>query len=174
MLEIWRPVAGYEGLYEVSDKGRVKSLNFRWTGQEKVMKPWLSGLYLRVDLCGKKKLVHCLVAKAFPEICGEMFEGCVINHKDENPLNNVASNLEVCTVAYNNSYGTAIQRKTAKLKNGPCSKPVLQILNGKVIKKWKSMHEIQESGICHASQVCLCCKNTYGHKTAGGFEWQYA
>lgn len=172
--EIWRPVAGFED-YEVSNMGRVKSLNFRWTGQTKIMKQTVNNSgYLRVDIHQKGFLVHRLVARAFPEICGKWFEGCVINHKDENPANNVATNLEVCTVAYNNNYGSAIQRKASKLKNGVCSKPVLQMLNGIVIKKWRSMHEVEESGICHASQVCLCCKNAYGHKTAGGFEWQYA
>lgn len=97
MFEIWRPVFEYEKLYEVSNYGRIKN---SVTG--KILKPIeRPNGYYQVSLCkdGKPKShkVHRTVARAFPEICGEWFEGCDVNHKDENKKNNCALNLEVCS-----------------------------------------------------------------------------
>lgn len=103
--EIWRPVDGYEGLYEVSILGRVKCLGKGKTHNsgEHLMKLTQVRNYYKVGLCRKGKtktyFVHDFVAKAFPEICGNWFEGAECNHKDGNTLNNEASNLIVCTKA---------------------------------------------------------------------------
>ena len=92
MVETWKVIAGYEN-YEVSDQGRVRNVK---TG--KMLKPTgnKQGRYYVSLGRGNKKYVHQLVIRAFPEICGEYFEGAEVNHKDENPANNSACNLEWC------------------------------------------------------------------------------
>lgn len=108
--EIWKDIEGYEGLYQVSNKGRVKSFH---SGEGKIMKPGTHPLgYKSVTLFkdkkGKVAKVHRLVAQAFipnPENLP------VINHKDENPSNNNVENLEWCTQKYNLNYGTCQERK---------------------------------------------------------------
>ena len=106
MEEKWKSIEGYEGLYEISTMGRVKSIerkvkhrNSYITLREKILKPGknIKG-YLFVVLCknGKTKqiLVHRLVCKAFLPNPDNLPE---VNHKDENPLNNNVENLEFCT-----------------------------------------------------------------------------
>ena len=106
----WRPIPGYEGLYEVSNDGQVRSL-FRY---KKVLKPHLRNSYhlfqLFKDKVGKYIGAHRLVAMAFiPNPDGLPY----VNHKDECKLNNHAENLEWCTPQYNSTYGTARQRARA-------------------------------------------------------------
>ena len=104
-MEEWRDIKGYEGLYQVSNLGRVRS-------ERKILKgtPDKDG-YLRVALCknGTRKYfgIHRLVATAF--IYNTNNYPCV-NHKDENKTNNRAKNLEWCTIAYNNCYGDRLKR----------------------------------------------------------------
>ena len=119
MDEIWKPVVGYEGLYEVSNFGRVRSLR-----RNKILKlkNEVDG-YIRVTLCngGTEKLyqVHRLVAQAFIPNPDNLPQ---INHKDEVKSNNIVTNLEWCTVHYNNTYGTRLQRvRETGLKNGTIS-----------------------------------------------------
>ena len=118
--EEWRPVDGYEN-YEVSNFGRVKSLNYHRTDKEGILKPGKNkDGYLYVGLCrnGKMKYfkVHKLVAEAFlpnPE-CFEQ-----VNHKDEDKTNNCVSNLEFCDAKYNSNFGSRNKRIASAL-----SKPV--------------------------------------------------
>lgn len=113
-MEIWRDIPNYEGLYQISNLGRVKSLNFNKT---KIRKTQSKKRYITVNLSkdGKTKyyLVHRLVAEAF--IPNPNNYPCV-NHKDENPSNNHVDNLEWCTHEYNMSYGTRSKRVIEKLK----------------------------------------------------------
>lgn len=93
--EEWKPVVGYEGLYEVSDWGRVKSLNYNNTGKEGIMKTRPNGGgYLQIDLYknGKKETrkVHILVMRAFVGRCPDGYE---VDHYDWNPKNNRLDNL---------------------------------------------------------------------------------
>ena len=98
------------------------------SGRWKLLKPYKiqngNLFYFAVNLYnenGRSKVikVHKLVTNLCPLICGDWFEGCVVNHKDENTLNNSCFNLEVCTVAYNNSYGGHNQRVwETNVKNG--------------------------------------------------------
>ena len=99
--EEWREIEGYPN-YRVSNLGNVKSLNYKRTGKEKILKFGTdSGGYLFVIFCknGKVKTfrVNRLVAEAFPEICGELFEGCHVDHIDTNRKNNNANNLSCVT-----------------------------------------------------------------------------
>lgn len=105
-MEEWRDIEGYEGLYQVSNEGRVKSLNFHRQKIERIIKPSTNKKgYKRVLLQnnGKKKnyLVHRLVAKTF---ISNPNDYPIINHKDENPSNNFVDNLEWCNSQYNNTY----------------------------------------------------------------------
>ena len=115
-MEKWKHIAGYEGLYLVSNLGRVRNA-------EKVLKPTLNSKgYERVGLHKNGRLktvyVHRLVAEAFvpnPEKLPQ------VNHKDENKRNNHADNLEWCTPLYNNTYGKKNERANeTRRKNGFC------------------------------------------------------
>lgn len=119
--EEWRPVKGYEGLYEVSSFGRVRSLD-RWVnhyrgnkkafrkGQMLKLRTDKDG-YVRVGLCIKQKMqlaqVHRLVMEAFVPNPDNL--PCV-NHRNENKSCNIPDNLEWCTVAYNNTYGGRVEQ----------------------------------------------------------------
>lgn len=157
MNEIWKAIAGYEGLYEVSDQGRVRSLKFNKTRILKAGGP-RSG-YLRVILHkdGKRKQmkVHRLVASAFiPNPQGLE----TVNHKDEDKTNNSVSNLEWMTRIDNINYSQA--------------HPV-QMLDkqGNLLATFPSTQEARrQTGIAQSS-ICLCCLGKY--KSAGGFVWRY-
>lgn len=164
MKEIWKDISGYEG-YQVSDLGRVKSLNYRRTGKERV----LVGCkdkdgYLRVDLCKdgreKKCKVHRLVAKAFipnPEGLPQ------VNHKDECKTNNVLSNLEWCDAKYNVNYGT---------RTGRTSKTVYQYtLDGLLVKSYPSANEAKRRTGYNQGLISACCNGKLKH--AYGFIWSY-
>lgn len=111
MIEIWKDILGYEGLYQVSNLGRVKSLNYHKTRKEHILKPTNCHGYLRVNLSKNKNrksyLVHRLVGEAFISNFDNLPE---INHKDENKHNNCVENLEWCDRQYNNTYGTMLQK----------------------------------------------------------------
>lgn len=167
MKEIWKPIKGFEGLYQVSNLGNVRSLNYHGTGIVKLLTPTLSVGYYRVTLSkngiARGFHVHRLVGSAF--IPNPHGYDC-INHKDESRTNNRVDNLEWCTKAYNNTYGTCRHRQAITR-----STPILQILNGVVVRKWDSIKDVASYGY-NASNVCQCCKNRRGsHK---GYEWQYA
>ena len=125
MEEIWRPVKGFEGRYEVSTKGRVRSLRRLVKGGHgnlqyrdgQILKPQTGSTYAQVYLrVGDKQkwfYVHRLVAQAFIPNPDDL---PLINHKDENRLNNCVENLEWCTCKYNINYGTGVKRRAEKQK----------------------------------------------------------
>lgn len=109
--EQWRDIEGYDGMYQVSDLGRVRSLKF---GKVRVLRPGKTkDGYLRVDLYRNGKynhsLVHRLVAQAF--IPNDDESKTIINHRNECKSENKLSNLEWCTVQYNNTYNDLHLRK---------------------------------------------------------------
>lgn len=125
MIEEWRPVIGYEGLYEVSSYGRVRSLD-KYDSMNRflrgrILRLFTDGLgYLRAQLYSNSKrksfLVHRLVAQAFIPNPDNLPQ---VNHIDENPSNDNVDNLEWCDGKYNVNYGTRIDRiRDIRLKNG--------------------------------------------------------
>ena len=169
--EEWRPVVGYEGLYEVSNLGRVKSLNYHSTGKEGILRQKTTKKlgYKLVTLSknGKKEFfrVHRLVAQAF--IPNQDNLPC-INHKDEKPSNNRVDNLEWCTYQYNNCYGDRLKKSAAKKS----IKINQYTLDGEFIQEWLSAKEIERQlGFAHEN-IAKCCKGKI--KYAYGFLWKYA
>lgn len=171
-MEEWKDIEGYEGLYQVSNMGRVKSLKF---GKEKL----LNGCkdkdgYFQIKLSkeGKVKMykVHRLVAQAFLDNQNNLSE---INHKDEDKTNNCVDNLEWCDRNYNNNYGSHNERVSKALKNRKgLSKPILQFTkDGEFIRRWDGATQVErELGIKH-SNICYCLKGK--QKTSGGYVWGY-
>lgn len=174
MKEVWKNIKGYEGLYQVSNLGRVKSLVFRnnvcCLNKEKILSlnKQKKG-YISVILCknGKPKMfyVHRLVADAFIPNPNNLPQ---VNHKDENKENNCEDNLEFCTRKYNINYGTCRE----KIKKS-CSKKIEQCdENGRVIKVWSSAKEASKHFGISNSTISQCAKGL--HKHAGGFKWKYS
>ena len=111
MNEQWRDIAGYEGVYEVSDLGRVRSHKY---GKTRVLRVYKNrDGYLQVALCKGGKIkqyyIHRLVAQAFIENDDET--KIYINHRDECKQNNRFWNLEYCTPKYNANYNDVQFRK---------------------------------------------------------------
>ena len=168
--EIWKDIEGFEGLYQVSNMGNVKSLNYNHTGKERIMKPQKSSNgYLQVKLWkdgkAKRYLVHRLVANAFLDNSDNLPE---VNHKDENKENNHVDNLEFCSRSYNCSYNGRAERIAEKNK-----KPIYSInkVSG-LIMYWNSAKEASRVLGIAKSHICNCLKGR--KKSAGNFYWYYA
>lgn len=162
--ETWKDIKGYEGLYKVSDRGRIYSIKRKLYRKFKTDK---NG-YLVVNLSKNSKYdypsVHRLVAMAFIPNPDNLPE---VNHKDENKFNNSVDNLEWCTTEYNLKYGTRLKRVSDKL-----SKPIEQwSKDGQLIKVWASLIEVEkETGWSHGN-ISRCANGL--SKTAYGFIWKY-
>lgn len=164
LVEEWRPVVGYEGLYEVSDWGNVRN---RYS---KVLKAGNNGNgYCYVCLCknGSKNnnYVHRLVAEAFIPNPDNLPE---VNHIDENKSNNAYCNLEWCDRKYNLEY-SSVHEKVTETKR----KPVYQYtLDDKLVKKWDSMMECEKYGFL-ASSIGKCANNIKYYNTHKGHKWSF-
>ena len=173
--EIWKDIAGYEGKYQVSNLGRVKSL---W--KNKLMCPRANKLgYYQIYLYSDSKTrkmysVHRLVATAFIDNSDNL---PLVNHKDENPSNNCVENLEWCTNKYNVCYGNAISKaiETRSLRNRKTApKAILQYTKeGIFIKEFKSLSDAARELKIGFGHLWGCLNKKYGCKTAGGFIWKY-
>ena len=168
--EIWKDIAGYEGLYQVSNMGRVKSLNYKGTGKERILKgSKASNGYLQVLLYkdGKRKWyrIHRLVATAF---CENPMGYTDVNHIDQDKTNNKVENLEFCSRSYNCNYGTRNKRIAEKL-----SKPVIAIdVRTGLIVEFESAHEAERETGINNGNITQCCQGK--RNSAGSFYWYYA
>lgn len=166
MKEIWKDIPNYEGLYQASNLGRIKSLNFYGSDKEKIMSIQTTGNYNHIILHkdGKSKnfSIQKLIALTFIPNHNNYKE---INHKDENTRNNCVDNLEWCNHSYNINYGNRIQKVKEKL-----SRKINQYdLDGNYIKTWNCMNDaIRFYKNVH---ICDACKNK--RKSANGFLWKY-
>ena len=192
MLEIWRTAIYdgeiYEGLYQVSNLGRFKNLNYRNTGKAELLNPGTNkDGYLQVCLSknGEYKmcLVHRLIAETFlPNPENKPY----INHKiegdkgkkinmvifnEDGTVNKERTTIEWCTPKENNDYGTRNERVAKANTNGIRSKPVLQLsLTGELIREWPSVGECGRNGF-NKGAVAACCR---GEKPQyKGFRWEY-
>lgn len=172
--EIWLPVRGYVGLYEVSNFGNVRSLNYGNTGRKELLSLVENEKgYLRVQLWknGKPKSfrVHRLVAEAF---IPNWFDDKEINHKSEIKTDNRVDNLEWCDRKYNINYGTRKERVSKKMiNNEKLSKPVLQLTKiGELVREWISTAEVGRNGF-NQGNIVSCCNGK--RKTYKGFVWKY-
>ena len=191
--EVWLDIQGYEGVYQISCYGRIKSLSRTKRGGSfvspaKIIKSYLGKapknnyyiVVLQKDGAKSTKRVCRLVASAFIDNPSNLPQ---VNHIDENTHNDTAWNLEWCTASYNNSYGEHPKKvsKAAKerTRTGKCFDgsdyqgnmvaPVLQYdLDGNFIREFESVKEAREK---YSSRVqdCLSGKTTQ----AGGFQWKY-
>lgn len=167
-MEEWKAVKGYEGLYEVSNAGRVRS-----TKTSVILKLLvLPNEYLQVSLYKDKQrrqmLVHRLVATAFIENGGDL---PMINHKDENKQNNAACNLEWCDCRYNNSYGAVspLEKMHQALR-----KSVAQYsMDGTCIATYDSIRAAARATGCMQSSISCCCNGQRGYKSTGGYIWKF-
>lgn len=172
LLEEWRPIRHYEGIYEISDWGNVVSLNYNKTKKRCLLRKKINKYgYVQVNLSmnGKCKtfLIHRLVAEAFIPIPEELqhligSKDLEINHKDENKTNNNVDNLEWCERKYNMNYGTRTERTSKKVYQ--------YTLDGELVNIWKSTQECGRNGYNHRT-ISECCLGK--RKTHKGFIWRY-
>ena len=171
-MEYWKKIEGYNGRYEVSDKGNIRSVDM-FIGTHVYKGKILSQTkknngYMEVGLIykGKRKfeLVHRIVAKTF--IPNPNGLPCV-NHRDEVKTNNSVTNLEWCDNKYNSNYGSRINRIVQKRKLS-----VIQLtLEGKVVAEYPSIQEAGRKTKISAGHICHVCKGI--RPAAGGYLWEY-
>lgn len=169
-MEHWKDVNGYEGLYQVSDCGRVRN-----NQSGKILRPcehrsgYLS-VMLYKDKHPRRHFIHRIVASAFLENT----DSCeFVNHKDEIKGNNNVDNLEWCSKEYNMRYGTICERISARRGHGArARRKVLQMgVSGEIINVWESIAlAARETGTARTS-IFECCNGI--HRTANGFAWAY-
>lgn len=177
MKEIYKDIPGYEGKYQVSNLGNVRSLNYQNTKKIKILCPVNHhGGYQIIHLgTSKIKMVHTLVAEAFienPE--GKKY----VNHIDGNKHNNKVSNLEWVTSKENMNHAIKTGLRDPHKNNHPKgkdvinSRPVLQFTkDGRFIKKWDCMSDAARSIGC---SPCMIVNNASGRTlSAHGYVWKY-
>ena len=185
MNEIWKDIEGYEGLYQVSNLGRVRSLNRITNGKfgnrslclrkGRILKPrkisLYTGVYLSKNGHVKNYTIHRLVAQAFIPNPQNKLE---VNHIDGNKLNNKVDNLEWATRSENEQH--AYRTGLNKIRNGKdnkISKRILQIdINtNKIINVFYGTGDIKRKYGYSSSPIIRCCNKQ--RKTAYKFIWKY-
>ena len=181
--EIWKDIPEYEGLYQASNLGRVKSIKRFKKGKngslvplkEKILKPQINRRgYYQVGLykqsIGKNYKVHRLVYEAFN---GQIPEGLQVNHINEVKTDNRLENLNLMTHKENVNWGTRNERAGKVLKNRKDqSKLVLQYdLQDNFVKEYASTHQVERELGFAQGHISDCCKGK--RKQAYGYKWKY-
>lgn len=180
MCEEWKDIAISDGEYQISNFGRVKSVE-RTTGNgravhERILKTRFNKKgyeYVCIQKNKKRKAIkiHREVAKAFlenPNNCEQ------VNHKDEDKTNNTVWNLEWCDHKYNLSYGTGRNRAAASRSSNHVMEIDQFTVDGIFLKRWRSPAAVErETGkAMRATNIIACCRGKY--KKSYGFVWKYA
>lgn len=191
MKEIWKDINGYEGLYQVSNLGRVKSLERYKENHSKLQKieektkvPSIDNAgYLKVTLSkdnkSKNARIHRLVAETF---ILNIENKSTVNHKNGVKTDNRVDNLEWCSYCENNkhAWNTGLRKPSKKQKNITKennkkykSKPIYQLdINEKCIKIWNNAYEASRALGINRCSISQCCNNGR-NKTAGGYIWRF-
>lgn len=173
-MKEWKPVVGYEDYYLVSNEGDVFSIRSNHLLKVTTQSNGYKRVELNVNGKATKESIHRLVAKAFIPNPNDY---PIINHKDENPSNNHADNLEWCTYKYNTNYGNCISRMVANKEykygaDNPRSKTVYQFdLEGNLIDMFSSTYDAARFYDIDAKSIAKCC--TGGLKQYAGYGWSY-
>lgn len=170
MTEIWKEIPGYKGKYFVSSLGRILSKQNKYGKGDKILRPLVSaGSYLRIHLCVDKRVddqpIHRLVANAFIPNPKNKPQ---INHIDGNKHNNSVTNLEWCTPKENSRHRDLVIWK-GEHRGGKKKKPVICVETGEKFSTINSAARAYKTG---ASDIRAAIRQSYGHKTAGGFHWK--
>ena len=178
-MEVWKDVVGFEGKYKISSEGRVKSLNYKHTGEERIMNPHPNDWgYLQVSLWKDNKMhtkkVHRLVAEAFipNPLCL-----ATVNHKNEIKTDNNVDNLEWMSDYDNRMYGTRLARIGMKNKGKfinrkDQSKAVQQFTkDGKFVAEFPSLKEVERQFGFYFGNLSNCCHGKV--KQSYGYVWKF-
>lgn len=165
MIESWKDIEGYEGIYQISNLGRVKSLR-----NDIILKNRIGSRgYCEVCLQHNRKVtqskVHRLVANAFIPNPNNY---SLVNHKDEDKTNNRVDNLEWCNSKYNCNYGTRNERIS---KNKIRPKVIQKDKNNNIIKIWNGFTIIEKELGYSKTYIWECCNKKYN--MAYGYFWEY-
>ena len=162
--EVWKPIKGYEGLYEISSLGRVRSLGRQGTKGNILKSDLRKDGYLQVHLVKKGKmknfLVHRLVAEVFISNPNNLPE---VNHINEIKSNCQVENLEWCTHKYNMNYGNRPYRNALQVQQLD--------ENDNIIAIFDSIREAGRKNNINQSHITKCCKGNL--RTTGGYKWRY-
>lgn len=179
--EIWKDVYGYEGYYQVSNMGRVRSLDryiYHNGARNESKMIFIKGKELKPHDAGRKHLTVCLMKNGIGNIyyihrlVMETFTENIdnlprINHKDENPYNNELSNLEWCTHKYNTNYGSCIKKRSEKI----CKSVSRYDNNMNYIDTFNSCSQAGKELNIDSSSIAKCARGE--RNTAGGYIWKY-
>ena len=176
--EIWKDIEGYEGLYQISNYGNLRSLKDKYGRKRILMRKFQKTQkgYLETRLYknhgGKTLKIHILVAKTF---IPNPHNYPMVNHKDENKMNNCVWNLEWCDNSYNQLYGTLPKRKRIINTNHPSkSKQVAMFDNNwNLLRIFPSCAEAQRQTGIHQTLISKVCRAPMGQYSAGGNNWRF-
>ena len=171
--ETWKDIPGYEGLYKVSNTGKVKSMNYRHSDVPRILATVDNGygyyiVILYLNSVRKSASVHRLVWTAFN---GPIPEGLQINHLNENKADNRLENLSLCTPKENTNYGTRNKRAGEKL----CKRIQMLDKNNNILKTFNSLKEaaqfLNKNKTTANSNISSCLHGK--SKSAYGYKWKF-
>lgn len=182
-VEEWKDICGYNGMYQISTLGRIRSTNYLRTGKTKILKQATNNCgykYVVLRECGKKKnlYIHRLVASAFIDNTENLPE---VDHIDTSKTNNVVTNLRWVSHEENQNNPISIQKmieNNVPTARGRCgkshvrSKSIIQYdMDGNFIKEWDSINLASIGLGLNISGISLCCNNIRNKR--GGFIWKF-